>query len=94
MEEIDNSSGPLPERGLMGENASTGGELAQPNAPAPDRHRRIGFMKGQITCPDDIKTMFAEEIEEMFYGPEALNKFDRMAREADEDLRHELEAKG
>jgi prevent-host-death family protein len=30
--------------------------------------RRIGFMKGQFTIPDDIKTPFAAEIEEMFYG--------------------------
>jgi prevent-host-death family protein len=31
---------------------------------------RIGFMKGKITVPDDIKTPFAEEIEQMFYGEE------------------------
>jgi prevent-host-death family protein len=30
--------------------------------------RRIGFMKGRMTVPDDIKAPFAEEIEEMFYG--------------------------
>ena len=29
---------------------------------------RLGFLKGQIVVPDDIKTPFAEEIEEMFYG--------------------------
>jgi prevent-host-death family protein len=32
--------------------------------------RRLGFLKGQITVPDDIKTPFAEEIEKMFYGEE------------------------
>jgi len=32
--------------------------------------RRIGFLKGQITVPDDIKTPFADEIEKMFYGEE------------------------
>ena len=32
--------------------------------------RRIGFLKGQIKVPDDIKTPFAEEIEKMFYGEE------------------------
>jgi prevent-host-death family protein len=32
--------------------------------------RRFGFMKGQITVPDDIKAPFAEEIERMFYGEE------------------------
>jgi antitoxin (DNA-binding transcriptional repressor) of toxin-antitoxin stability system len=31
---------------------------------------RIGFLKGQITVPDDIKTPFADEIEKMFYGEE------------------------
>jgi prevent-host-death family protein len=30
--------------------------------------RRIGLMKGRITTPDDIKSPFADEIEEMFYG--------------------------
>jgi hypothetical protein len=37
----------------------------------PDRInaiRRIGFMEGQFEVPDDIDTMFAAEIEEMFYG--------------------------
>jgi quinol monooxygenase YgiN len=29
---------------------------------------RIGFMEGQFKVPDDFDTMFAEEIEEMFYG--------------------------
>ncbi|HEX4032309.1 MAG TPA: type II toxin-antitoxin system prevent-host-death family antitoxin [Terracidiphilus sp.] len=32
--------------------------------------RRIGFMKGQYKAPADIKTPFAAEIEEMFYGGE------------------------
>jgi prevent-host-death family protein len=32
--------------------------------------RRIGFLKGEIKVPDDIKTPFAEEIEKMFYGEE------------------------
>jgi len=31
---------------------------------------RIGFLKGKITVPDDIKTPFADEIEQMFYGEE------------------------
>lgn len=30
--------------------------------------RRFGFLKGQIKVPDDFDTMFAKEIEEMFYG--------------------------
>jgi prevent-host-death family protein len=32
------------------------------------KKRRIGFMDGEITVPDDFDTMMAEEIEEMFYG--------------------------
>ena len=32
--------------------------------------RLLGALKGKITVPDDIKTMFADEIEEMFYGKE------------------------
>jgi prevent-host-death family protein len=38
------------------------------DAPKPKRKRRIGFMKGRITVPDDIKAPFAAEIDEMFYG--------------------------
>jgi len=32
--------------------------------------RRLGFMKGQFTVPDDFDTMFQEEIEKLFYGEE------------------------
>jgi len=38
------------------------------DAPEPKKMRRLGFMKGQFKVPDDIKTMFKDEIEEMFYG--------------------------
>ena len=30
--------------------------------------QRIGFMKGEISIPDDFKAFGREEIEEMFYG--------------------------
>lgn len=30
--------------------------------------KRFGFLRGQISVPDDFDTMFADEIEEMFYG--------------------------
>ena len=30
--------------------------------------RRIGFLAGQFKVPDDIKTPFKDEIEQMFYG--------------------------
>ena len=38
------------------------------DAPAPKKMRRIGFGDGKSKIPDDIKTMFKDEIEEMFYG--------------------------
>lgn len=40
------------------------------DTPKPVAKRRIGFLKGKIKVPDDIKTPFAEEIEKMFYGDE------------------------
>jgi hypothetical protein len=38
--------------------------------------RLIGCMKGKMVVPNDIKTMFADEIEEMFYGDRAQHKFE------------------
>ena len=35
---------------------------------APAAPRRLGFMRGQFTAPDDFDTMDQEEIEKMFYG--------------------------
>lgn len=40
-----------------------------PLEPATGR-RRLGALDGQFSIPDDFKTMFAKEIEEMFYGEE------------------------
>lgn len=34
----------------------------------PKKKRRAGFLKGHAQIPDDFDTMFAKEIEEMFYG--------------------------
>jgi prevent-host-death family protein len=34
--------------------------------PAPKEKRRLGFMEGQMTVPDDFDEMFRDEIEEMF----------------------------
>jgi prevent-host-death family protein len=39
-------------------------------APSQKAVRRIGFLKGKISVPDDIKTPFADEIEKLFYGEE------------------------
>ncbi len=30
--------------------------------------KRLGFLEGQIKVPDDFDTMFADDIEKMFYG--------------------------
>lgn len=38
------------------------------DAPKSVAKRRIGFLKGKIKVPDDIKAPFAEEIEKLFYG--------------------------
>jgi prevent-host-death family protein len=37
---------------------------------APPAPRRLGFMRGQFTVPDDFDTMDQEEIEKLFYGEE------------------------
>jgi hypothetical protein len=35
---------------------------------APAAVKRIGFMEGEGTVPDDFDTMDEEEIERLFYG--------------------------
>jgi prevent-host-death family protein len=37
---------------------------------APAAPRRLGFMRGAFTVPDDFDTMDQEEIENLFYGDE------------------------
>ena len=38
------------------------------DAPVAAKPKRLGFLAGQIKVPDDFDTMFADEIEKMFYG--------------------------
>ena len=38
------------------------------DAPVARQPQRFDFLAGQIQVPDDFDTMFADEIEEMFYG--------------------------
>jgi prevent-host-death family protein len=38
------------------------------DAPPASEMKRLGFMAGEIEVPDDFDTMFADEIEKMFYG--------------------------
>ena len=35
---------------------------------SPKPKRRLGFMEGQFSVPDDFDTMMQDEIEKMFYG--------------------------
>lgn len=38
------------------------------NAPVGTQVRRLGFMAGQVSVPDDFNRMGAEEIEQIFGG--------------------------
>jgi prevent-host-death family protein len=40
------------------------------SAPTGDKVKRLGFMAGQITVPDDFDQMGSEEIENLFGGGE------------------------
>jgi prevent-host-death family protein len=40
------------------------------DSPAPAAERRLGFLAGQATLPDDFDTMEASEIERLFGRPE------------------------
>jgi prevent-host-death family protein len=40
------------------------------DAPAAREMKRFDIMAGQISVPDDFDTMFADEIDKMFYGEE------------------------
>jgi antitoxin (DNA-binding transcriptional repressor) of toxin-antitoxin stability system len=37
----------------------------------PKKIRRLGFLKGKISVPDNVKEIDREEIERMFYGGES-----------------------
>jgi len=40
------------------------------DAPEEKKKRRLGFMKGKFSVPDNFDRMFEKEIEQMFYGEE------------------------
>jgi prevent-host-death family protein len=40
------------------------------DAPTGKKIRRMGFMKGKISVPDNFDRLFEKEIEQMFYGEE------------------------
>jgi hypothetical protein len=93
MEEIQDSSEPIQEHSGPEETAQPTDCTLVPDESAPPKRRLLGALKGLYTVPDDIKTMFAEEIEEMFYGYRAQHKFDHIEEAAAERLRRELDAK-
>ena len=45
-------------------------KVAALTAPTYDQVKRLGFMAGQITVPDDFDQMGSEEIEKLFGGGE------------------------
>jgi hypothetical protein len=91
MEESRDNSTPTPEQTGIVEDASLADGSIVPERPALPK-RRIGFMAGKYTVPDDIDTPFAAEIEELFYGHRAQHKFDDVERAAAERLRREQKA--
>jgi prevent-host-death family protein len=40
------------------------------DAPTGKKIKRMGFMKGKISVPDNFDRLFEKEIEQMFYGEE------------------------
>ena len=48
--------------------AKNGKPVAKVTAFVEAMPKRIGFLEGAFEVPDDFDTMFAKEIEEMFYG--------------------------
>jgi len=36
--------------------------------PEPKKKRKLGFLKGKVTTPEDFKAFAREEIDEMFFG--------------------------
>ena len=48
--------------------AKAGKPLARVTAIQEKLPRRLGFLEGQFEVPDDIDTMFADEIADMFEG--------------------------
>jgi len=76
IDDIQTQISTLVERAVAGESfiiTKDGQPLVTINAyEAPQKRLRRGFMKGLITVPDDFDTMMADEIAEMFYGPEGI----------------------
>jgi hypothetical protein len=94
IEDTNGGSGAFQGPGGTCEDDLIAGSATQPDEPALPKRRLVGSMKGQFSAPDDIKTMFAEEIEEMFYGYRAQHKFDDIEAAMAGRLAPKPEAKG
>ena len=54
-----------------------GNRSSSPRRGIREGMRRLGFSKGLYTVPNDIKTPFAKEIEETFYGERSVSFWTR-----------------
>ncbi|MGH9522838.1 MAG: type II toxin-antitoxin system Phd/YefM family antitoxin [Terriglobales bacterium] len=51
---------------IIAKNGKPVAKVVAIDAPATRKVRRIGFMKGQFSVPEDFDTMVQKEIEDMF----------------------------
>jgi prevent-host-death family protein len=69
----------LVERAAAGESfiiAKAGKPMVQVTAlvSGPKKKRKLGFLKGKVTTPEDFKAFARDEIDEMFFGnPDKLS---------------------
>jgi hypothetical protein len=91
MEEARDNSVPNLEQSGIVEDAPLADSSRVSDQPALPQ-RRIGFMAGKYSVPDDIDAPFAAEIEEMFYGHRAQHKFDDVEKVAAERLHRKQKA--
>lgn len=55
---------------IIAKNGKPVAKVTAIHAPEPPQVRRLGFMEGEFSVPDDFDTMCQKEIEEMFEGSE------------------------
>lgn len=53
---------------IIAKNGKPIAKVTAVDAPSGKQVRRLGFMEGQFSVPDDFDTMFRKEIEDMFEG--------------------------
>ena len=55
---------------IIAKNGKPVAKVTAIDAPDKKQIRRLGFMEGQFSVPDDFDTMMQKEIEDMFEGNE------------------------